>query len=172
VEVFAQSMEDSIIGSRSGKHVTFDCVFMVECTLHSLVLQHPTPFQPTPLVQCQDREMPVMGGVESTARITAMQQGQPSSVPVPIIGLSASVESTDEWKEAGMITMLGKPFMQGELRRVLTFVDARRASVSTLLPHGLYEVTRSKRTPSVLSAHTTVLDIDSCTKTRFNEPLG
>jgi CheY-like chemotaxis protein len=46
--------------------------------------------------------MPVLDGVEATRRITALQKGRPAHVPVPVIGLSASVESTDDWKAAGI----------------------------------------------------------------------
>jgi CheY-like chemotaxis protein len=47
-----------------------------------------------------------MDGVEATRRIMALQQGQNSRVPVPIIGLSASVESSDDWRAAGIINAL------------------------------------------------------------------
>jgi CheY-like chemotaxis protein len=63
--------------------------------------------------------MPVMDGVEATRRIMALQQGQNSRNPVPIIGHSASVQRSDDWRAAGMICLLGKPFTQKELRRVL-----------------------------------------------------
>jgi CheY-like chemotaxis protein len=49
----------------------------------------------------------------------ALQQGQKSRNSVPIIGHSASVERSDDWRAAGMIYLLGKPFTQKELRRVL-----------------------------------------------------
>jgi CheY-like chemotaxis protein len=45
--------------------------------------------------------MPVMDGVEATQRITELQQERESRVPVPIIGLSASVECSDDWRAAG-----------------------------------------------------------------------
>jgi CheY-like chemotaxis protein len=72
--------------------------------------------------------MPVLDGVAATRRITALQKGRPAHVPVPVIGLSASVESTDDWRAAGMTYMLGKPFKRKDMRHVLVLVDARKAS--------------------------------------------
>jgi CheY-like chemotaxis protein len=48
-----------------------------------------------------------------------------SGLPVPVIGLSASVESADGWWAAGMSYLLGKPFSRKDLDRVLRLVDAR-----------------------------------------------
>ena len=52
--------------------------------------------------------------------------GRKMCVPVPVIGLSASVESTDGWRAAGMACLLGKPFSRKDLRRVLQMIDARK----------------------------------------------
>jgi CheY-like chemotaxis protein len=70
--------------------------------------------------------MPVMNGVEATRQITTLQKAWNMHVPVPVIGLSATVESTDDWRAAGMVYMLGKPFTRREMRNVLSMVDARR----------------------------------------------
>jgi CheY-like chemotaxis protein len=93
----------SLDQSISTKDQDFDCVFM-------------------------DREMPVMGGVEATRLIIEMQKG--TLAPVPVIGVSATVESTEKWREVGMTYLLGKPFPRKDLMRVLRLIDARRAPLA------------------------------------------
>jgi CheY-like chemotaxis protein len=87
-----------------------------------------------------DREMPVMGGVEATEKIIQMQQD--ARAPVPVIGVSASVESADNWRAVGMSYLLGKPFSRKDLGRVLRLVDKRRKPlpVKTLPTPGSQEV--------------------------------
>jgi CheY-like chemotaxis protein len=60
----------------------------------------------------------------------ALQKARNVQVPVPVIGLSASVESTDDWRAAGMIYLLGKPFTRKEMCIVLSMMDARRVKLS------------------------------------------
>jgi CheY-like chemotaxis protein len=93
----------SLEQSMSTKAQDFDCVFM-------------------------DREMPVMGGVEATKLIIDLQKG--ALAPVPVIGVSASVESSLGWSEAGVSFLLGKPFSRKDLNRVLRLIDARRAPLA------------------------------------------
>jgi CheY-like chemotaxis protein len=114
VDIFTKSLGESLDGSRVDAP-GFDCVFM-------------------------DREMPVMDGVEATRRIVAMQSegGGELRVPVPVIGLSASVESADGWRAAGMAHLLGKPFSRQDLSRVLRLVDARRTPKATTAPDAEY----------------------------------
>jgi CheY-like chemotaxis protein len=75
-----------------------------------------------------DREMPLMNGVDATRIIMAMQKepGRLKSLPVPVIGLSASVESMDVWTEAGMSYLLSKPFSRKELNYAIRLVDTWR----------------------------------------------
>jgi CheY-like chemotaxis protein len=102
VALFTESLDKSI----NSKAEDFDCVFM-------------------------DREMPVMGGVEATRLIIEMQKGAVAALaPVPVIGVSASVESSVGWKKAGMSYLLGKPFSRKDLSRVLRIIDARIASLA------------------------------------------
>jgi CheY-like chemotaxis protein len=53
---------------------------------------------------------------------------QDAHAPIPIIGVSASVESAEGWRAAGMNYLLGKPFSRKDLGRVLRLIDARRAA--------------------------------------------
>jgi hypothetical protein len=78
-----------------------------------------------------DREMPVIGGVEATRLIIEMQKGAVAALaPVPVIGVSASVENNAAWLKAGMRYFLGKPFSRKDLSRVLRLIDARRAPLA------------------------------------------
>jgi CheY-like chemotaxis protein len=101
VALFTKSLDQSINGTVEAED--FDCVFM-------------------------DREMPVMGGVEATRIIVDMQKGM--RAPVPVVGVSASVESSEDWRAAGMSYLLGKPFSRKDLGRVLRLIDARRADLA------------------------------------------
>jgi CheY-like chemotaxis protein len=100
VELFTKSLDQS---DNIKQASTFDCIFM-------------------------DREMPVMDGVEATRVIVAMQKERSHAlrVPVPVIGVSASVECADNWRAVGMSYLLGKPFSRKDLGRVLRLIDARR----------------------------------------------
>jgi CheY-like chemotaxis protein len=101
VALFTKSLDQSINGTGEAKD--FDCVFM-------------------------DREMPVMGGVEATRIIVDLQKG--IRAPVPVIGVSASVESPEDWRAAGMSYLLGKPFSRKDLGRVLRLIDSRRRDLT------------------------------------------
>jgi CheY-like chemotaxis protein len=101
VALFTKSLDQSINGASETEH--FDCIFM-------------------------DREMPVMCGVEATRLIVDMQKGM--RAPVPVVGVSASVESPLNWKAAGMSHLLGKPFSRKDLGRVLRLIDSRRADLA------------------------------------------
>jgi CheY-like chemotaxis protein len=103
VALFTKSLGQSINGTGEAKD--FDCVFM-------------------------DREMPVMGGVEATRIITDSQKG--IRAPVPVIGVSASVESAEDWRAAGMSYLLGKPFSRKDLGRVLRPIDSRRGNLANI----------------------------------------
>jgi CheY-like chemotaxis protein len=98
VALFTKSLDESINGT--GEAEDFDCVFM-------------------------DREMPVMCGVEATKIIVDMQKRM--HAPVPVVGVSASVESPEDWWAAGMSHLLGKPFSRKDLNRVLRLIELRRA---------------------------------------------
>jgi CheY-like chemotaxis protein len=121
VDIFRMSMDPSLSGTGTVP-LAFDCVFM-------------------------DREMPVMNGVEATRQIVALQSGpgRELCVPVPVIGLSASVESADSWRAAGMTYLLGKPFTRTELSRVLRLVDTRRkaATPDTTLRHSFLRILKT-----------------------------
>lgn len=62
-----------------------------------------------------DIQMPVMGGLEATAKILEMGS------KTPIIALTANIMTTDQatYKKSGMKTFLGKPFTSKELWRCL-----------------------------------------------------
>jgi CheY-like chemotaxis protein len=114
VELIKKSLDDTIQGSTT-KPQDFDCVFMVECALLfflkfiwkiSSTVTFKDHLDQHNYKNRQDREMPVMDGVEATRHIMALQLGQKSRVPVPIIGVSASVESADDWRAAGTIDTL------------------------------------------------------------------
>jgi signal transduction histidine kinase/CheY-like chemotaxis protein len=66
-----------------------------------------------------DIQMPVMGGLEATARIRAMEA---AGEHVPIIAISANVLDVDREaaRTAGMDDHLSKPFSGNSLRRILT----------------------------------------------------
>jgi CheY-like chemotaxis protein len=101
VALFTKSLDQSINGT--GEAADFDCVFM-------------------------DREMPVMCGVEATQLIVEMQKGL--RAPVPVVGVSASVKSPENWKAVGMSHLLGKPFSRKDLGRVLRLIESRRADLA------------------------------------------
>ena len=88
-----------------------------------------------------------MNGVEATKQIVALQSGpgRELCVPVPVIGLSASVESADSWRAAGMTYLLGKPFTRTELSRVLRLVDTLRkaATPDTTLRHSFLRILKT-----------------------------
>jgi CheY-like chemotaxis protein len=111
VELFAESVGRSVHGSAAGQPNT---------SIHGGT----EAFTSTPAFDCifMDREMPVMDGVQATRRIVAMQEETIGSNRVPVIGVSASVESADIWKAAGMSYLLGKPFARKEMGHVLALV--------------------------------------------------
>jgi CheY-like chemotaxis protein len=111
VELFAESVGRSVHGSTAGQ-------------LNTSIHGGTEAFTATPGFDCifMDREMPVMGGVEATRHIVDLQKETIGSYRVPVIGVSASVESADTWKAAGISYLLGKPFTRKEMGHVLALV--------------------------------------------------
>jgi CheY-like chemotaxis protein len=89
---------------------------------------------------CMDRQMPVLCGVEATRQINALQDGFFTSQkgkdgqdfkPAYIVGMSASIENSTEWHEAGVDEMLPKPFTALDIDQLLLSMCSSTSS-STL----------------------------------------
>ena len=68
-----------------------------------------------------DIQMPVMDGVEATAKIRKWEENHPESPRIPIIAMTANTLKDDKslFIEAGMDDYLGKPFNKNELINVI-----------------------------------------------------
>ena len=77
-------------------------------------------------VVLMDIHMPVMDGLESTAKIREFEASQPSRPPTPIIAMTANAMNGDEQKcyEAGMDGYISKPIRPAGL------IDAIKNTVS------------------------------------------
>lgn len=75
-------------------------------------------------VVLMDIEMPIMGGLECTRRIRAMQQSGEIHAPVPIIGVTANAREQQQSNalEVGMDLVVTKPFRLQELTSKLAEV--------------------------------------------------
>jgi CheY-like chemotaxis protein len=86
---------------------------------------------------CMDRQMPVLCGVEATRQIKGLQRSfsipaqgisqllsnaqdpKAAYIPAYIVGMSASIENSTEWLDAGVDEMLPKPFSPLEIDNLL-----------------------------------------------------
>jgi PAS domain S-box-containing protein len=65
-----------------------------------------------------DVQMPVVDGVEATARIRSLG-GRHTTVPIIAMTASVLLDQVDSFRRAGMSDHIGKPFEPGELRRMI-----------------------------------------------------
>jgi CheY-like chemotaxis protein len=79
---------------------------------------------------CMDRQMPVLDGVGATRKIRALEaecftavslsaRSSQASKPAYLVGMSASIENTEEWLAAGLDEMLPKPFTAPDIKELL-----------------------------------------------------
>jgi CheY-like chemotaxis protein len=150
---------------------------------------------------CMDRQMPVLDGVGATRKIRALEaecftasavslsaRSSQASKPAYLVGMSASIENTEEWLAAGLDEMLPKPFTAPDIKELLLAMYPSKprakksalamaaasemvAASATLLPGGVPEAVHPDITLRVLSPTQTLSPPGSITPTPYGRTV-
>ncbi|CCD98836.1 PAS domain S-box protein [Bradyrhizobium sp. STM 3809] len=104
-----QELAVAIIGKKWGHHV--DVVANGSEALEAVRGKHYD-------VVLMDVQMPVLDGVEATARIRALG-GRYATLPIIAMTAAVLVDQVESFRRAGMSDHVGKPFRPAELKRIL-----------------------------------------------------
>jgi CheY-like chemotaxis protein len=114
--------------------------------------------QPFALI-CLDRQMPVLDGVGATREIRTLEvrcftaaslstRSSQALKPAYLVGMSASIENTEEWLAAGLDEMLPKPFTAPDIKELLLamYPSKPRAKKSALAMAAASEIAAASAT--------------------------